>query len=85
MPTTEIESLKDTVELMTSEDYEDDFKAEYYQLRYRYFKLKSIVDNWDELAVEPKCPRDVLLDQVVYMQRYLIQLEYRAEIEGIEL
>ena len=31
--------LKDTIDLMTSEDYKDRFKAEYYQTKIRYDKL----------------------------------------------
>lgn len=33
-------SLKDTVVLMSSEDYKDRFKAEYYQTKERYERLK---------------------------------------------
>ena len=31
--------LKDTIDLMTSDDYKDRFKAEYYQTKIRYNKL----------------------------------------------
>lgn len=85
MPTIEIKDLKDTVDLMLSNNYEDRFKAEYHQLRYRYFKLRDVLDNWDNLDFGPKCSAEVLRDQMVYMQRYLIHLEYRAEVEGIKL
>lgn len=85
MPTVEIEDLKDTVDLMLSDNYEDRFKAEYYQLRYRYLKLRKVLDNWDNLDFEPKCPMEVLVNQAVYMQRYMVHLEYRAEVEGIKL
>ena len=33
--------LKDTVGMMSSSDYRDRFKAEYYQLKIRYEKLKG--------------------------------------------
>lgn len=33
--------LKDTIEMMTSEDYKERFKAEYYQTKIRYEKLKK--------------------------------------------
>lgn len=33
--------LKNTVELMNSEDYKERFKAEYYQTKIRYEKLKA--------------------------------------------
>ena len=42
-----VNSLNETVELMTSSDYKDRFKAEYYQLEYRYNKLKKMMDDWD--------------------------------------
>ena len=34
--------LKDTIELMTSENYKDRFKAEYWQTKIRYDKLHKI-------------------------------------------
>ena len=37
--------LKNTVDLMLSDDYKDRFKAEYYQLSIRFKKLKNMVDN----------------------------------------
>ena len=41
-----INSLNETVELMLSSDYKDRFKAEYYQLEYRYNKLKKMLEDW---------------------------------------
>lgn len=35
--------LKDTIDLMTSEDYKDRFKAEYYQTKIRYDKLHKML------------------------------------------
>ena len=44
--------LKDTIDLMTSEDYKDRFKAEYYQTKIRYDKLhKMLVKNEDRKSV----------------------------------
>ena len=40
--------LKDTVEMMNSDDYKERFKAEYYQLVIRYNKLKSMLVKWDK-------------------------------------
>lgn len=37
--------LKDTVEVMNSEDYKDRFRAEYYQTVIRYGKLKNMLDR----------------------------------------
>lgn len=41
-------TLKDTVEMMNSDDYKERFKAEYYQLVTRYRGLKSMLIKWDE-------------------------------------
>ena len=90
--------LKDTIGLMTSNDYKERFKAEYWQTKIRYEKLKDLTTKIEaagrtycygkENAVEaPKhdCPEDVLHDQQSIMGRYLHILEVRAVIEGIEL
>ena len=41
--------LKDTVEMMNSEDYKERFKAEYYQLSIRLYNLTSML--WLEISV----------------------------------
>ena len=38
--------LKETINLMTSADYKERFKAEYYQVKIRYEKLKNMYDNF---------------------------------------
>ena len=40
-----IMELKDTVEMMSSEDYKERFKAEYYQVKIRYGKLKYMLER----------------------------------------
>lgn len=70
-----ITELKDTVELMNSEDYKERFKAEYLQTKIRYEKLQKITAKG----------LPVLNDQKRYMAEYLRCLEIRAEIEGITL
>ena len=35
--------LKDTVELMTSEDYKERFRAEYWQTKIRYDRLMNML------------------------------------------
>ena len=79
--------LKDTVELMNSEDYKERFKAEYYQTKIRYIKLHRIVIKYEagKLEFEPKCSLELLKEQASYMGNYLRVLEIRAEIEHIEL
>ena len=79
--------LKDTVELMNSDDYKDRFKAEYYQTKIRYDKLDAMTIKWEAgtLDFTPTCPEDILLEQKKNMGYYLRSLKIRAEIEGIEL
>lgn len=81
---------------MNSSDYRDRFKAEYYQTKIRYEKLKKFntkieaayATHMTKKEVEiPKhdCPDSVLDDQQRAMGQYLHILELRAEIEGIDL
>ena len=79
--------LKDTVELMNSADYKERFKAEYYQLLIRYDGLLSMLIKWENnmLDFEPKCSKETLENQVIFMQGYIAILRLRAVIEGIEL
>ena len=79
--------LKDTVELMKSNDYKDRFRAEYYQLKIRIDGLYNMLKKWKrrELNFEPKCSYDLLHAQLRAMDLYLQYLVDRAEIEEIEL
>ena len=88
--------LKDTIEMMTSKDYKERFKAEYYQTKIRYDKLKDF-NNKIKAAIMTRhcenkvtmpvhdCPDELLFEQQNSMGRYLQILEVRAKIEGIEL
>ena len=80
-------TLEDTKDLMCSPDYKERFKAEYYQLKIRYEKLKAMCEKWDkgELYFTPTCPRYIYKRQLDKMAGYLSILEERAEIEGGEL
>lgn len=82
-----MKDLKDTVELMTSSDYKDRFRAEYWQTKIRYEKLHTMTVKMQAgtLDFEPSCPLELLLEQKGFMGRYLNKLEIRAEIEGIDL
>ena len=79
--------LKDTINLMNSEDYKERFAAEYLQTKIRYQKLHKMLVKLEagKLGFEPTCPKTILEEQKHYMGRYLISLEIRAEIEGIDL
>ena len=78
--------LKDTIEMMNSEDYKERFKAEFYQTKIRYEKLCDLIEKYEAgtLDFEPGCPLDLLIAQAKYMFDYLYVLEDRADLEGIE-
>lgn len=79
--------LKDTINLMVSDDYKERFLAEYKQLKIRYDGLCNMIDKWDkgELSFTPTCPRSTYNLQLSAMENYLAVLEARAVMEGIEL
>ena len=79
--------LNDTIELMSSSDYKDRFKAEYYQTKIRHDKLSKMIVKYEAgtLNFTPDCPLGVLKDQRDAMNDYLYELELRAEIESIDL
>ncbi len=87
--------LKDTVNLMLSDDHKDRLKAEYYQLKNRYDRLHAIVVKYEAgvdigvpdlyLSFTPKTPLDTLKKQAALMRDYLYSLEKRAAFEHIEL
>ena len=80
-------NLKDTVEMMNSDEYKERFKAEYYQLVTRYRGLKTMLVKWNKgtLNFEPICPRSTYDMQIKAMADYMAILEARAAIEGIDL
>ena len=79
--------LKDTVEMMNSKDYKERFKAEFYQLLIRLDNLTSMLIKWENnmLDFEPKCSKETLENQVIFMQGYIDILRLRAQIEEIDL
>lgn len=79
--------LKDTVEMMLSDDYKERFKAEYQQVKIRWSKLAKMLDDWDAgvLTFEPTCPKHTLMRQCDAMLSYLEIMKSRAWYEGIEL
>ena len=93
----EIKELRDTVEMMSSEDYKERFRAEYHQTKIRYEKLEKFNTRIEAVLRMPynmpgriempehDCPEDILRDQQRCMGEYLHLLELRAEIEGIDL
>ena len=79
--------LKDTIEMMNSEDYKERFKAEYCQVVIRYQRLATMLEKWDkgELSFKLTCPRSTYNIQIKAMTDYIAILEARAVMEGIEL
>ena len=82
-----ITKLSQTVDMMTSSDYKERFKAEYAQVVIRYKKLKNMLDKWDknELTFTPTCPRSTYNIQIKAMTDYIAVLEARAVMENVEL
>lgn len=79
--------LKDTIELMNSDDYKDRFKAEYWQVKIRYEKLHRMTVQYEAgtLSYMPDTPLEYFLTQKKAMGEYLNALEIRAELEDIKL
>lgn len=83
--------LKETVELMNSEDYKERFVAEYHQVKIRYEKLKNFCNKIEveqmlgKEVTKHDCPLEILREQQKHMGFYLLILEKRALIENIVL
>lgn len=83
--------LKDTVEMMVSDDYRKRFRAEYAQLLIRTDKLSRFIHSIDEARAngEPEpahdCPMHILCRQRQIMMDYLRILAERAALEGVSL
>ena len=79
--------LKDTVEMMGSDDYKKRFVAEYAQLKIRYKKLYAVLEKYaaDKLDFKPTCPIEILYEQLDHMEAYLNILKIRADYEDVEL
>ena len=79
--------LKNTVDLMLSDNYKDRFRAEYYQTKERYQRLHLMIIKYEAgtLDFQPDCPLELLKRQVKAMGDYLYVLEMRAQLEEIDL
>lgn len=82
-----MKELKDTVDMMNSDDYKERFVAEYEQLDIRITKLRNMVIKYEagKLDFTPNCPLDLLKRQLNAMIQYKYALEVRAQIEEIDL
>ena len=79
--------LKNTVDLMLSDNYKDRFRAEYYQTKERYQCLHLMIIKYEAgtLDFQPDCPLELLKRQAKAMGEYLYVLEMRAHLEEIDL
>ena len=79
--------LKDTVDMMISDDYKDRFVAEYVQLKIRFNKLYAVLEKYaaDKLDFVPTCPIEILYEQLDHMEAYLDILKTRADYEDVVL
>ena len=79
--------LEDTIKLMTSDNFKDRVRAEYFQLKLRHEGLVRMLKGYREgtLNFTPNCSYELLHTQLVYMECYMNILEERARVENIEL
>ena len=79
--------LIDTTKLMISKNYQDRFKAEYYQLKIRRDKLLKMIIDYDSGKLEfvPISSIYLLKTQLDAMNTYLNILQMRAMTEGVDL
>ncbi len=77
--------LKDTVDLMISEDYKERLKAEYLQLKIRCDKLVEFMQKRVKSEDLSTYPMTLLMDQLHFMKCYKKMLETRAKVENIDL
>jgi hypothetical protein len=72
---------------MNSSEYNERFRAEYFQLQNRVNRLSIILDNYRKgtLNFKPKCSIKLLDGQMRGMLIYKTHLEEAAKIQGISL
>lgn len=96
-----MKNLQETGTKMLSDDYKERFKAEYWQTKIRYEKLKQLnnkIEAYYEhrnirvcddlgscLGFDLACNPELLKRQQHTMGEYLHILEIRAVIEGVDL
>ena len=78
---------KETIVIMTSSDFKERFRAEYFQLKNRVEGLSNMLDKYrhNQLDFKPKCNIKLLDGQFNAMKSYMTHLTERARIEGIDL
>lgn len=77
--------LKDTVDLMLSDNYKERFQAEFHQLNIRIAEVRRLLKGYREGNFTTNCPFELLYKQLIFMLIYRDMLKERAEIENIDL
>lgn len=79
--------LTETIEMMCSDDYQERFKGEYFQLCIRIDGLSKMLEKYKkgQLPFTPKCCYHLLDAQLKSMHLYKEFLEVRAKEENIKL
>ena len=78
-------TMKETVDLMLSEDRKERLRAEYWQAKTRVEKLDGYIakaDAGEEIEAEDSI--EVLMAQGAAMHEYLYFLEMRMKMSGLE-
>lgn len=80
-------TLEETVDLMLSDNPNDRFKAEYFQLENRFIALNEMLTEWDigRLDPAPKGDRYTYGQALGAMRTYLQSLALLAKARGIDL
>lgn len=79
--------LNDTVDLMISSDWQDRMKGEYLQVKIRVTKLKNLLSKRlsGDLDFVTPIPIESWMRQITFMEGYMHELEYQANVHGIAL
>jgi len=84
---TPTKTLAETVDLMLSNDPDERFKAEYFQLENRFIALNEMLVEWDlgRLDPVPKGDRFTYGNMLGHMREYLQLMVRIAKARGIDL
>lgn len=81
-----MKDLKETIVLMTSDDWKDRLVAEYWQTKIRYERLHKRLVEHDAGVIDLTPNKEYpMRKQESLMDQYLYQIEIRAAQEGINL
>ena len=78
-------TLEDTIPLMTSSDYKERLRLEYFQIKIRCEKLSRFVKRIEDGKIDLPYPYTLLEGQLKAMRSYRDFLRARIDIEQINL